>query len=63
MRAFIETKETEETKGQLLKEFEVVLKRASIQTSPYHYVVTWFEKEYKGYESYFEEKSSEEAAA
>ncbi len=60
MKAYIESLESSEV---ILKEYEVVMTRARIQTSPYHYVVSWFEERCKGYESFFEEGVSEEAVA
>lgn len=32
-------------------EFETIKKRSKIQTSPYQYVLDWFEKKFEGYDS------------
>jgi len=47
MEAYIDTLADEAVK----KEFETIKNRSKIQTSPYQYVLDWFEKRFKGYDS------------
>lgn len=47
MEAYINTLVDEAVK----KEFETVKARSKIQTSPYQYVLDWFEKRFEGYNS------------
>ena len=49
MEAFIDEQENAKT---LKAEFEKVKKMSKVQKSPYKYVLDWFEKKFKGYESY-----------
>lgn len=47
MEAYIETLVDETVKA----EFETIKKRSKIQTSPYQFVLDWFEERFKGYDS------------
>ena len=63
MREYILTLENGE---ELIKEFEVQLKRAKVQSNPYRSVLAWFQKTcegYDGYKEFFEEKEKQRKAA
>ena len=47
MEAYIDTLVDEAVKA----EFETIKKRSKIQTSPYQFVLDWFEERFKGYDS------------
>ena len=49
METFINEQENKEI---LKAEFEKVKRMSKVQKSPYNYVLDWFEKKFKGYESY-----------
>lgn len=50
MKAFINSLAVEEAK-KAMAEFETVKKRSKVQTSPYQYVLDWFENRFKGYDT------------
>ena len=47
MEAFINTQPNAK---ELMKEFETIKERSKIQSSPYQYVLDWFEKKFEGYD-------------
>ncbi len=49
METFIDEQENNEI---LKAEFEKVKRMSKVQKSPYNYVLDWFKKKFKGYESY-----------
>lgn len=46
MEAFIQT---QPNRDELLNEYKTIKERSKIQTSPYQYVLTWFEGKFDGY--------------
>ena len=46
MEAFIKT---QPNRDELLNEYKTIKERSKIQTSPYQYVLTWFEGKFNGY--------------
>lgn len=46
MEAFIKT---QPNRDELLNEYKTIKERSKIQTSPYQYVLTWFEGKFDGY--------------
>lgn len=51
MEEYIETLADEAIRKAVKAEFEATKKRSKIQTSPYQYVLDWFEEKFKGYDS------------
>jgi len=51
MEEYINTLADEAIRKALKAEFEATKKRSKIQTSPYQYVLEWFEKRFEGYDS------------
>lgn len=51
MEDFIDTLVDEAVRKAVKDEFETVKKRSKIQTSPYQYVLDWFEEKFNGYDS------------
>ena len=51
MEAYIDTLVDEAVRKAVKAEFEATKKRSKIQTSPYQYVLEWFEKRFEGYDS------------
>ncbi len=50
---------------ELMKEYETIQKRSKVQSSPYQYVLDWFEKRFKGYDEldkFLAEKEAERKA-
>ena len=50
MEAYIDTLVDEAVRKAVKAEFEATKKRSKIQTSPYQYVLEWFEAKFKGYD-------------
>ena len=50
MEAYIRSLVDEEV-DKMMAEYETVKKRSKIQTSPYQYVLDWFEKKFDGYDT------------
>lgn len=50
MEAYIDTLVDEAVRKAVKAEFEATKKRSKIQTSPYQYVLEWFEKRFEGYD-------------
>lgn len=46
---------------EVMAEYETIQKRSKIQTSPYQYVLDWFEKKFEGYDELEEFLSQKEA--
>ena len=42
--------QTQPNAKELMKEFETIKERSKIQSSPYQYVLDWFEKKFEGYD-------------
>lgn len=66
----VEYMKTQENSEDLLAEFETMKSRSKIQTSPYQYVLSWFEAKFEGYNDLKqfmaqkeEERSAEDAAS
>lgn len=51
MEAYIDTLVDEAIREAVKAEFEATKKRSKIQTSPYQYVLDWFEEKFEGYDS------------
>lgn len=51
MEDFIDTLVDEVFRKAVKDEFETVKRRSKIQTSPYQYVLDWFEEKFNGYDS------------
>lgn len=50
MEAYIDTLVDEAVRKAVKAEFEATKKRSKIQTSPYQYVLEWFEAKFNGYD-------------
>lgn len=50
MEAYIDTLVDEAVRKSVKAEFEATKKRSKIQTSPYQYVLEWFEAKFNGYD-------------
>lgn len=62
MVLFIESQSNAE---ELMKEYETIRKRSKVQSSPYQYVLDWFEKKFEGYDEldkFLAEKEAERKA-
>ena len=62
MEAYIDTLVDETIRKAVKAEFEATKKRSKIQTSPYQYVLEWFEAKFKGYddlEAFMSQKEEE----
>ena len=70
MEAYIDTLVDEAVRKAVKAEFKAIKERSKIQTSPYQYVLEWFEAKFKGYDDLEqfmsqkeEERKQKEAAA
>lgn len=62
MEAYIDTLADEAVREAVKKEFKATKERSKIQTSPYQYVLEWFEAKFKGYddlEQFMNQKEAE----
>jgi hypothetical protein len=58
MKEFISTQPNAK---ELAEEFEVIKKRSKVQSSPYQYVLNWFEGKFEGYNDFEQFKAKKEA--
>ena len=70
MEAYIDTLVDETVRKAVKAEFKAIKERSKVQTSPYQYVLEWFEAKFKGYDDLEqfmsqkeEERKQREAAA
>lgn len=61
MEAYIDTLADETVREAVKAEFEATKKRSKVQTSPYQYVLEWFEAKFEGYDDLEQFMSQKEA--